>query len=199
MNRVKIDIMERGDRSRRQAKNSPLKQGVSEIVKYYVDFSVWGAAEATPVSLPAVKILNQDGEDVSHDGLVVTAVVADGGTSYVVGDVLTITDAGSSGDATLTVLTVNAGVILTVAITTAGFDYTAGVKATTGHTEDATFTITVSDDSNLVTRDSIAVVSYVEVEFVLTNFVLSNRYRVFVKGTIDSEIGECWTYIDGEL
>lgn len=199
MNRVKIDIMERGERSRRQAKNSPLKQGVNEIVKYYVDFSVWGAAEATPVSLPVIKILDQDGADVTHDGAVLTAVVADGGTLYEVGDVLTVTDSGSSGTATLTVLTVDTGVILTAAVTTAGFDYTAGVKATTGHTEDATFTITVSSSAQLVVRDTIAVVSSVEVEFSLANFVLSNRYRVFVQGTIDSLIGECWVAIDGEL
>ena len=199
MNRVKIDIMERGVRSRRQAMNSPLKQGVSETVQYYVDFTGWGASEATPVSSPVIKILDQDDEDVTHDGLIATAVVADGGTAYAVNDVLTVTEVGSSGDGTLTVLTVAAGVILTAEVTTEGFDYTAGVKATTGHTEDATFTITVSDDSNLVVASSIAVVSSVEVEFSLTNFVLKNRYRVFVKGTINSLVGECWTLIDGEL
>jgi hypothetical protein len=199
MNRVEIKLLERGDFSRRRALNSPLKQGASETVQYYVDFTPWGASDTYPVSLPVLKVLNQDNSDVTHDGLVLTAVVADGGTNYEVGDILTITDTGSSGDATLTVLTVDSGVILTAAITTAGFDYTAGVKATTGHTEDATFTITVSSSDQLVDRNSISVVGDVEVQFTLSNFVAGDRYRVFIKGTINSLVGECWSYIDGEL
>ena len=118
MNRVKIDLMERGTRTRRLAVNSPLKQGVSETVKYYVDFTLWGASSSLPVSSPVIKILDQD--DVDKTSVIYSAA-------------------------------------------------------------------------------DVAVVSSVEVEFTLSAMVLKNRYRVFVKGTINSLIGECWCTIDGEL
>ena len=198
MNRVEIKLLERGVRSRRRALNSPLRQGVDELVQYFVDFTPWGASVSLPVSVPVVTVLNQDDEDVTHGGQVATIAVTDGGTAYEVNDILTITDSGSSGDATIKVLTINGGIILTAELVDVGYDYTAGVKATTGHTTDATFTITVAA-TKLVVRATVEVVSSVEIQFNLTNFELKNRYRVYIKGTINSLVGECWTYIDGEL
>lgn len=118
MNRVEITILTRGKQSRRRGLNSPLKQGVSETVQYFVDFTNWGASSALPVSTPVVTVLDQDDTDV-------------------------------------------------------------------------TATIFSADDATVVTS--------VEVEFTLSALVVNNRYRVFIKGTIDSLVGECWTYLDGEL
>ena len=44
-----------------------------------------------------------------------------------------------------------------------------------------------------------AVVSDYEVEFTVTAVTAGDRYRVFVKATINSLIGQCWTFLDGEL
>lgn len=44
-----------------------------------------------------------------------------------------------------------------------------------------------------------SVVSNYEVEFTITSVSAQKRYRCFVKATINSLIGECWTFIDGEL
>ena len=44
-----------------------------------------------------------------------------------------------------------------------------------------------------------AVVSDYEVEFTITSVGAGKRYRVFVKATVDSLIGQCWTFLDGEL
>ena len=198
MNRVEIRVAERGTRTRRRALNSPLRQGVAETVRYFVNLTPWGASVSYPVSTPVITILDQDSEDVTHGGQVVTAVITDGGTSYEVNDILTITDSGSSGDATVKVLTVNAGVILTIELVDVGYDYTAGVKNTTGHTADATVTITVAD-AKIQVRATGSIVSSVEIQFDLANFVSGNRYRVYIKGTINSLVGECWLYIDGEL
>jgi hypothetical protein len=115
MNRVEIQLLERGERTRRRALNSPLEQGSGETVKYFVDFAPWGAGATYPVSSGTVTILDQDNTDV-------TATLSAGGASEV-------------GDT--------------------------------------------------------------EVEFTITAVTAGDRYRVFVKGTINSLIGECWTYLDG--
>ena len=117
MNRVEIRLLERGERTRRRALNSPLGHGSSETVKYFVDFQPWGASDSLPVSSPVIKILDQDDEDVT------STLCVGGGT----------------------------------------------------------------------------VVSDYEVEFTITSISAGDRYRVFVKGTIDSLVGECWTFLDGEL
>lgn len=117
MNRVQIKLLERGERTRRRALNSPLKQGSGETVKYYVDFQPWGASESLPCSSPVVTILDEDDTDV-------TSTLCAGGGS---------------------------------------------------------------------------VVSNYEVEFTVTSVSAQKRYRCFVKCTINSLIGECWTFIDGEL
>ena len=117
MNRVEIVLLERGERTRRRALNSPLGQGSAETVKYFVDFQPWGASDSLPVSSPVVTILDQDNVDV-------TGTLCSGGG---------------------------------------------------------------------------AVVSDYEIEFTVTAVSTGDRYRVFVKGTIDSLIGECWTFLDGEL
>ena len=44
-----------------------------------------------------------------------------------------------------------------------------------------------------------AVVSDYEIEFTITAVTAGDRYRVFIKGTVDSLIGECWTFLDGEV
>lgn len=44
-----------------------------------------------------------------------------------------------------------------------------------------------------------AIVSSYEVQFAITAVGASKRYRIFVKATVDSLIGECWTFLDGEL
>ena len=117
MNRVEIKLLERGVRTRRRALNSPLKQGQSETVSYFVDFTPWGASQSLPVSTPVVLVLDQDLTDV-------------------------------------------------------------------------TATVFSADDA--------AIIDNVEVQFTLSAFTIGDKYRVFIKGTIDSLIGECWTYIDGE-
>ena len=117
MNRVEIELLERGVRTRRRATNSPLEQGSAETVKYFVDFRPWGASDNLLVSSPVVTILDQD-------DTVVTGTLCDGGG---------------------------------------------------------------------------AVVSNYEIEFTVTAITAGDRYRVFVKGTINSLIGECWTFLDGAL
>lgn len=42
-----------------------------------------------------------------------------------------------------------------------------------------------------------SVVNNVEIEFVITSVTQYERYRIFVKGTIDGDIVECWAYLDG--
>jgi hypothetical protein len=44
-----------------------------------------------------------------------------------------------------------------------------------------------------------SVVSSYEVEFTITSVSAQKRYRCFIKTTINSLVGECWTFIDGEL
>ena len=44
-----------------------------------------------------------------------------------------------------------------------------------------------------------AVVSDYDVEFTVTAVGAGKRYRVFVKATINTLIGQCWTFLDGEL
>lgn len=43
-----------------------------------------------------------------------------------------------------------------------------------------------------------SVVTDTEVQFTITGATQYQRYRVFVKGTVDSDIIECWTYLDCE-
>ena len=117
MNRVEIKLLVRGERTRRLAMNSPLKQGASETVKYFVDFQPWGASVSLPCSSPVVKILDEDDLDV-------TATLCSGGG---------------------------------------------------------------------------AVVSDYEIEFTITAIAAQKAYRVYVKSTINSLIGECWTKLVGEL
>ena len=199
MNRVEIVLAERGDSSRREALNSPLKQGAEELIQYFADFTPWGPSISYPVSSPVIKILDQDDIDVTHGNKVATAVFDAGGTGYSVNDVLTLTEAGSSGDATVTVTAETAGVIDSVTLTDLGYDYTAGSKATTGAgNDDATVTITVTD-AQIQVKGSVTVVSSIEIQFNLTNFIVGDRYRVYIIGTINSLIGEAWTKIDGEL
>jgi hypothetical protein len=117
MNRVEIKLLERGERTRRRALNSPLGHGSGETVKYFVDFRPWGASTTYPCSSPVITILDENDDDV-------TATLCAGGGS---------------------------------------------------------------------------VVSSYEVEFTVTSVSAQKRYRCFVKATINSLVGECWTYIDGEL
>ena len=117
MNRVEIKILERGERIRRRALNSPLSQGSAETMKFFVDFQPWGATASLPCSSPVVTILDEDDGDV-------TATLCSGGG---------------------------------------------------------------------------AVVSDYEVEFTVTAVGAGKRYRIFVKSTINSLIGECWTFLDGEV
>lgn len=117
MNRVLIKLLERDERVRRRALNSPLSQGSGETIKYYVDFQPWGASNSLPCTTPVVKILDEDDVDVT------STLCASGG----------------------------------------------------------------------------AVVNDYEVEFTVTAVSAQKRYRCFVKTTINSLVGECWTFIDGEL
>ena len=201
MNRIEIQLLSRGVVSRRRALNSPLRQGSAELVQYYADFTPWGASTSYPMTAPVLKVLDQDGTDVTYGGhvSVVTAAPVDGGTGYSVDDILTLTEAGSSGDATVTVLTVSAGVILTVELTDVGYNYTTGTKATTGGNNDATIAITTVTDAELVVKASVSVVNSIELQFNLTNVVAGDRFRVFMKGTVNSLVEEAWIYIDGEL
>ena len=201
MNRVEIILLERETVSRRRALNSPLYQGSSELVQYFADFTPWGASVSYPVSSPVLKVLDQDGNDVTYGGHVTAVAVNAGGTGYAVDDVLALTESGSSGDATVTVLTVNAGVVLTVALTDPGYNYTTGSKAVTGGTgnDDCTITVSTVSDAELVVKASPAIVNSVQIEFVLTNVIAGDRFRVFIKGTVNSLIEEAWVYIDGEL
>jgi hypothetical protein len=202
MNRVEILLLERGERSRRLALNSPLSQGTGETVKYFANFDVWGASDSYPISSPVIKVLDEKNEDVTYGNHVATAVVNAGGAGYAVDDVLTITDAGSSGDATVTVTEVNAGAVVTVSITTAGYNYTAGTKATVkvagGGDDNCTLDITVTD-AELVVKASPTVVNSTEIEFILSNVLQYRRYTVYIKGTINSLIGEAMVVIFGEL
>ena len=116
MDRVKVKLRSRTEQTARQALNSPLKQGSSETVTYYVDFQDWGATDALPVTSPVITILNNNDTDV-------TSTLCAGGGS---------------------------------------------------------------------------VVSNTEVQFNITAVTAGDRYRVFVKGTSNSRIQECWFFLDGE-
>ncbi len=124
------------------------------------------------------------------------------GTGYSADDILTLTEAGSSGDATVTVLTVGGGgEVLTVALTDVGYNYTTGSKATTlgGSNNDCTITISTVTDAELVVKASATVANDTQIQFNLTNVIAGDRFRVFIKGTVNSLIEEAWVYIDGEL
>ena len=56
-----------------------------------------------------------------------------------------------------------------------------------------------SATSTVFSADDATVISNVEGEFTLSAVTAGDRYRVFVKGTIDGLIGQCWVYVDGEL
>ena len=72
---------------------------------------------------------------------IASVTIGAGGTSYQVNDVLTLVQAGAAGG-TVTVDTVDAGVITAVSLTTAGTNYrVANGLATTGHTGDATINV----------------------------------------------------------
>ena len=51
MNRVQLKLEPRGTGGvvKREALNSPLQQGTGETVKYYMDFSGWGASSDTAI------------------------------------------------------------------------------------------------------------------------------------------------------
>lgn len=116
MDRVEVKLVPRAKRTSRQATNSPLKQGSSETVTYYVDLATWGASAAEAVTSPVITILDQD------DGDVTATLCAGGG----------------------------------------------------------------------------AVVGDTEIQFDLTAVSAGDRYRVYIKGTSNSRIMECWTWVDGE-
>lgn len=82
-------------------------------------------------------------------GTIATAVINATGSSYVVGDVLTLTTTGSGG--TVKVLTLTAGgAIQSIQIITPGSGYSAGSSATSGGTgTGATITITVQPAGTL--------------------------------------------------
>lgn len=120
MNRVQLKLLDRGSDGevQREATNSPLSQGTAETIKYYVDFTGWGASsDNNPGTLVVTVLLDKDDSDV-------------------------------------------------------------------------TSTIFAADDA--------AVVSDVEVEFTLTAFSRYKTYRVYVKATIGSEIGEMFCVIRGK-
>lgn len=79
-------------------------------------------------------------------GAVTGLTLGGGGTGYTVNDVLTLVQTGGSG-ATITVLTVSAGVIATFSITTAGTGYAVanGLAVTGGTGTGATFNVTTVD------------------------------------------------------
>lgn len=64
-NRVQLNLAERGTGVRREATNSPLSIGTNETVKFYVDFTNWGASSSLPVSSPVIKILDKYDTDVT--------------------------------------------------------------------------------------------------------------------------------------
>ena len=51
MNRVQLKLLDRGTDGevKREALNSPIQQGTGETIKYYVDFSGWGASSSVPI------------------------------------------------------------------------------------------------------------------------------------------------------
>ena len=76
-----------------------------------------------------------------------TVSVSAGGTGYEVGDILTLVDAGSSGTAQVEVLTTSSGPpgpVATVSVVEVGYDYSTGVKSTTGGTG-SSCTINITD------------------------------------------------------
>lgn len=89
-------------------------------------------------------------------GQVATAIVDAGGTSYLPGDVLTITGGGGIG-ATVQVTAVAAGVITGVTLLTPGSGYSATTSASTsgGSGTSATITITVGNYSVTLDRNPI--------------------------------------------
>lgn len=116
MNRTEIQLLDRGGQVRRQAINSPLKQGTNEDLLHFVDLEPWGASDSLVPSVPVILVLDQDDVDV---------------------------------------------------------------------------TATVAPDAATIVNDT-------EVQWRVKSTVVGDRYRVYVKATIDTRIGECWYYLDGE-
>ena len=204
MNRVEIVLLTRETVSRRRALNSPLRQGSAELVQYFADFTPWGATSSLPVTSPVLKVLDQDGVDVTYGGHVTQVSVNAAGSGYSVDDVLTLVESGSSGDCTAKVLTVGgSGEVETFyssTPTTPGYNYTVGSKETTGGGgSGCTILISTVTDAELVVKASAVVANDTQIQFNLTNVVAGDRYRVFIKGTVNSLIEECWLYLDGEL
>jgi hypothetical protein len=118
MNRVKLILEPRGEdgQVRREALNSPIQQGTQETIKYYFDFSGWGASSSNPCTTPVVTVLGRYDSD---------------------------------------------------------------------------------DTATIFSADDATVVSNVEVEFTLSAFSRYKWYRVYVKTTIGSEIGEAFCQMEG--
>jgi hypothetical protein len=83
MNRVKLLLTPRGEDgiSRREATNSPLAQGTAETIKYYVDFTDWGASSSAPCTTPVVTVL------LSKDDTDKTSTIHSADDATVVSDV----------------------------------------------------------------------------------------------------------------
>jgi hypothetical protein len=64
--------------------------------------------------------------------------------------------------------------------------------------------VTILDDDDTDVTSTLcaaggSVVASVEVEFTITEVVVGAYYRVFVRGTSNSRIEECWFHLQGEL
>jgi hypothetical protein len=65
-----------------------------------------------------------------------------------------------------------------------------------------TVTILDQDDNDVsatLNAGGASVVDSVQAQFDITSVTQYDRYRVFVKVTIDSDVVECWCYLDGDL
>lgn len=117
---------------------------------------------------------------LTSEDAIKTVTVGSGGTGYTQGDVLTVVGTGAAGG-TVTVTTVNAGVITEISLTTKGYGYTATTLQTTGGTgSSATITVSAIEDVNIL---SVASYGF----HILDN----NAFNTNVLPSLDGEIKRC--------
>jgi hypothetical protein len=105
-------------------------------------FEYWEADVATHVSITGGA---QQAQIQVLTARVDTVATTATGANYQVNDILTLTEIGSSGTATVKVLTIDgSGQPTSLEVATVGYDYTTGIKGTTGGSGDGNCTVNIT-------------------------------------------------------
>ena len=114
------------------------------------------------------------------------AIIANGGSNYLVGDVVTIS--GGNGDATYTVSSISGGAVTGLTISNAGTGYSVGdVLTVTGGT--ATYTVGTVTNNTAAVDEVPANNTIADVNFAVTNYIYARDNGTFSGSTSNGTIG----------